>query len=119
MAYRFRSEEKERLAAVASYLAAHLEETVRMDGLCALAIMNRHKLNAGFERFYGQRTLAYLHRLRMEKARALLQISEESIGSIAATCGYQHQGSFSEAYKQYHGLLPREERNRSEEGREL
>jgi transcriptional regulator GlxA family with amidase domain len=119
MVYRFRNEEKERLATVAQYLAAHLQETVRMDALCALAIMNRHKLNAGFARMYGQRTLAYLHRLRMEKAKVLLQTSEESIGNIAETCGYQHQGSFSEAYKQYYGLLPREERNRSEECRAL
>ena len=110
--YRFRQDERERLEVVRHYLAGHLHETVRVETLCALAIMSRRKLIAGCERYYGKPIRRYLLSLRMEKAKELLLTTEDSIGAIATASGYQHQGSFSEAYKQYHGLLPREERKR-------
>jgi len=114
MGYRFGKEERERLEAARAYLAEHLEEPVRIAVLCAVAAMSRQKLNAGFLLFYGQPVSKYLALLRMQRARELLQSTEDSIGAIAAACGYQRQGSFSEAYKRHYGVVPREERKRGE-----
>ena len=114
MGYRFGKEERERLAAVERYLAENLHETVRVEGLCRLAIMGRDKLNAGFERFYGCTVRAYLTRLRMQKARELLRQTEESVGAIAAACGYEHAENFTKSYKRVFGVTPRMERKEAE-----
>lgn len=110
MGYRFGKEERARLAAVERYLAAHLHETVRVETLCAIALMSRQKLNAGFVKFYGENVQRLLRGMRMKRARELLRHSEESIGAIAALCGYEHPENFSTAYKRFFGLSPQTER---------
>lgn len=114
MGYRFGKEERERLGAVERYLAAHLHETVRMESLCTIAIMSRQKLNAGFVKFYGENVQRLLRRMRMKRARELLRHTEESIGTIADACGYEHPENFSTAYKRFFGITPQRERKNAE-----
>ena len=114
MRYRFRYEERERLAVVRHYLEEHLDEPVRIEALCKLAVMSRAKLNAGFVKHYGTSVQACLKNLRMKKARELLLQTEESIRAIAAACGYAHQRNFSTEYKQYYGVVPLAERRDGE-----
>lgn len=112
MRYRFRSEEKERLAAVRRYIEANADAALRVGALCRMALMNRHKLNEGFERFYGKKVRAFVLALRMEKGRELLQTTEDSIEAIALVCGYGHASNFGVVYKRYFGYAPKEERNK-------
>jgi AraC family transcriptional regulator, transcriptional activator of the genes for pyochelin and ferripyochelin receptors len=112
MRYRFRNEEKERLAAVRRYIETNADAVLRVDALCRMALMNRHKLNEGFQRFYGQKVRAFVLTLRMEKGRELLQTTEDSIEMIAMNCGYSHASNFGVVYKRYFGYAPKEERNK-------
>lgn len=110
MRYRFRQEDKEKLAAVRRFLADHLHEPVRVETVCLVAGMSRQKLKAGFAAVYGESIQDCLMRLRMEKARALVLETEESVALIAAACGYEHAENFSKAYRRWYGVVPRTDR---------
>lgn len=114
MAYRFTIAERERLVFVGRYMVDNLHLPLPLYMLCRLAIMNRHKLNAGFERLYGKKVKAYLLALRMEKARALLQGTDDRLEEIAAACGYGHASNLGVVYKRYFGYPPSTERRRPE-----
>jgi AraC-like DNA-binding protein len=50
-----------------------------------------------------------LSRIRLERARAILQQRPgASVTEVAFECGFQHLGRFSRNYRQFHGELPSE-----------
>jgi YesN/AraC family two-component response regulator len=49
----------------------------------------------------------YLNRLRNQKAKELLLLTDESITEIAAEVGYEDVGYFSRVFREITGLSPR------------
>ncbi len=58
-----------------------------------------------FKQVYGERMLDYLHHLRLEKAKALLQ-QGASLKETAAAVGYISAKSMARAFKKYEGTTP-------------
>ena len=60
-----------------------------------------------FTEFTGTKTLDYILKIRMEKARDLLVSEpEQSISQIAAAVGYNNSTYFTTAFKKYYGVTP-------------
>jgi len=53
---------------------------------------------------------AYYRRLRLDKARQMLQLTDLAVIDVAVECGFTSAGYFSSAYKAYFGRPPREDR---------
>ena len=66
-----------------------------------------------FEAVYGQPISFYLRGKRMDFARQRLAQTKDSVGSIAADCGYASQGKFGAVFRECTGMSPLEYRRRS------
>ena len=71
--------------------------------------LNRTKLTAGFRALFGETINEYVTRLRMQHARQMLEAGW-SAAQVAMDLGYQHQSSFSTAFRAYFGRAPRASR---------
>ncbi len=60
-----------------------------------------------FKRSTNLNPSAYIRRVRMEKARYALQMSKESISTIAVSLGYNDAYSFSESFRKEVGITPK------------
>ena len=68
--------------------------------------LNDFKLKRGFRQSYNTTVFGYVRRLRMEKARALLETGDLNVTEVALATGYNCFGHFSAAFKKHFGLLP-------------
>lgn len=71
--------------------------------------LNRTKLTAGFRALFGETINECVTRLRMQHARQMLE-DGWSAAQVAMDLGYQHQSSFSTAFRAYFGHVPRASR---------
>jgi transcriptional regulator GlxA family with amidase domain len=65
-----------------------------------------------FHKATGLRPTEYCQRLRIERARALLESTDEPIGNIANDVGYSDPASFRKVFMKIMGLSPRQYRKR-------
>lgn len=93
------------LEGIRSYLAGCYTSPPTIVELARMAGMNRTKLTQAFRNVYRETITEYCQRLRMTEARRRL-LEGESAGRVAAAVGYEHQSSFSQAYKAYFGFAP-------------
>jgi AraC-like DNA-binding protein len=59
-----------------------------------------------FKKERGENLSVYLNRLRVEKAKVLLQDSDISLLEISKICGFEDQSWFSKIFKAYAGVSP-------------
>lgn len=71
---------------------------------------NTNKLKAGFKLIYGMTIFEFANQHRMEYAITLLSTRHIPISEVAHAVGYRSQASFSTAFKEYFGRLPRDVR---------
>jgi AraC-like DNA-binding protein len=63
-------------------------------------------VNRLFQAHLGESVAAYHSRLRMERARQLLENECAAVKEVAYALGYQHPNDFSRAFKKFTGLTP-------------
>ena len=63
-----------------------------------------------FSAVYGKPVSQYMREKRIERAKELLETTDESIGEIALESGYEHQGKFGSVFKDSSGVSPLEYR---------
>ena len=68
--------------------------------------LNDFKLKRGFREAFGTTVFEYIRKLRMEKARDLLEHGHLTVTEVALAIGYNHFGHFSAAFKKAFGILP-------------
>ena len=68
------------------------------------------KLKRGFRALFDQTIHEYANGLRMDYAGELLKNRDIPIAEVAEKLGYKYQNSFTVAFKQHTGLLPKEYR---------
>lgn len=90
-----------------AYLSAHYTEPVTPQLLCQQLGIGRSKLYRLSEQIYGCGISRQIRRLRMERARHLLQdYPEMSIAQIAGDCGYSDYNYFIAVFSQTVGQSP-------------
>lgn len=77
----------------------------QLAGLCGISTVYFRKT---FESVYGASPIKFLHNLRIEKAKAILQSDYDSIGQVAESVGYNSIYHFSKMFKLYTGTNPTE-----------
>lgn len=66
-----------------------------------------------FRRETGEAFKDYVIRLRLERAKELLEKSSMSVREISEMCGYKNQRYFASSFKQHHGISPTEFREKA------
>lgn len=96
-----------RFAASAARLDERFTEKATIPELAALEGYSPNYYAAEFAKAYGVSPIDYLHAKRIALAKELLVSTHDSIGSIAAVCGYEDPYYFSKVFKKLTRLSPR------------
>ncbi|MBH0085164.1 helix-turn-helix domain-containing protein [Psychrobacter sp. SCQQ22] len=95
-----------RLAKVAQFVRAHLDQKINISQLAELANLSLSQLERTFKAVLNMSPLQFVQKLRLEHAIKLLAIPEMSITQISLNCGYGDHSAFSRQFKQFTGLSP-------------
>ncbi len=83
-----------------------LEDTVSIADIARRCHVSVRELERLFKRWVGRSPANHYRRLRLEKARELLQGTNRSVTDIALACGFSSLASFSRCHKRYFGINP-------------
>jgi len=97
------------------YIKHHYGEKIKVNDIANYVGINRSYLSSSFKKAYGMSPKQYLMDLRMKKATALIQKSNDTITEIAKSVGYDDPLTFSKIFRQQMGMAPMEYRKRESE----
>jgi AraC-like DNA-binding protein len=101
-----KADRRSRLRGAAARMDQSFQESLSLKELAAGAGFSQSRFSRLFKRESGEGFGERMRRLRLEKARQLLQGSDLSVGLIAAECGYASASYFIRAFKAAEGLSP-------------
>ena len=102
-----RQTETQKLYMAKQQLERDFQSPPTLDSLGRQVGLNRRKLAEGFKSLFGKSVYEYVLSLRMQKAKSLLSDCRHGhIGFVAGQVGYDHQASFTKAFKQHVGISP-------------
>ncbi len=102
----------DKIAAVQLHLQKHLAEELDLQSLAARFCMSSRTLIRRFKQATGDTPMAFLQKLRVEKAKKLLESSLLTVEEVMARVGYQDLSSFRKLFMQYTSLTPKTYRER-------
>lgn len=94
------------IADVQEWLAANCQREITIEILAANARMSRRTFERRFKEATGESPLRYLQRLRVEKAKHLLETGMQTFDEITSQVGYQDTSSFRRMFQKSTGLPP-------------
>lgn len=99
------------------WLHRHYAEEVNIEGIAAMVGMSPRNFARRFKAATGQSPLNYLHALRIETAKRLLENGRQTIQEIMLETGYEDGIFFRKLFKRHAGVPPSEYRARFGQGR--
>jgi len=101
-----RPDDIERIHHAREIISRDLENPPTLFELARSVGLTHTKLNRGFREIYGTTVFGYLHKIRLEQARLLLEEQRMNVTEAAFTVGYNSLPSFSTAFSKHFGLKP-------------
>lgn len=98
-------------------LEQQLQSPATIDQLCEPLGIGRRQLERRFRKDVGLSPAVYRQRLRLERARWLLQNTDLEVTEVSLECGFQNSANFSRVVRKTLGLSPREVRSAARGGR--
>jgi AraC family transcriptional regulator len=95
-----------RLRQVLDYIAAHLDQDVRLADLARAAGMSPHHFSALFRRRMGLPPHRYVVERRIERAKHLLRDRTRSVLEVALQSGFESQSHFGQVFRRIVGMTP-------------
>jgi len=87
-------------------------EAVGVEEMAHAAGLSRAHFSREFRRAFGEPPHAYLLTRRLERAAALLRITDKSVAEICFSIGLQSVGSFTSSFTRTYGMSPTAYRER-------
>jgi len=103
--------EKNSIQHIEAYLRQHYQEDINLQKIADCFFLSREYISRKFKQEYNETITDYLTRIRMEKAKELLENQHLKIYEIAYNVGYQNEKYFSKVFKKFVGVTPNEYRN--------
>ncbi len=94
------------LLAVTEYIERHLCEQITLEKLAETVHFSTSYLSSRFKERWGVPLMQYVNSLRIEKAKQMLLVSEETVSEIAQAVGFNSLHYFSRFFKQKVGVSP-------------
>ena len=92
---------------VIQYMNNHYQKNITIDDLATVM----HRSNSAFMRIFKQETgvspVEFLIQIRLERARKLLLVTEQSITDIAFNCGFNSSSHFATTFLKKYNINPR------------
>ena len=100
------------IAAAEEWMRHHLREALRVDALAQRFGMSPRSFARRFKQATGEPPLAYLHGLRVEAAKRLLESPTRPLREVASAVGYEDVAFFRALFKRRTGAAPASWRRR-------
>ncbi|GIO34054.1 MULTISPECIES: response regulator transcription factor [Paenibacillus] len=95
------------------YIETHYaEEKISLQDICRHCLMSTSYFSLVFKQHTGETFVEYLTRIRMDKAKEMLQHTMMKFYEIAGKVGYGDPNYFSILFKKHVGMTPREYRDK-------
>lgn len=91
---------------VVAFVMDHYAERISIRGLAEMMRLSLSQFDRKFKELFQMTPSDYIHRVRVNAARRLLERSNDSIGVIAVDCGFYDQSHFTKRFKRLVGLSP-------------
>jgi len=98
---------QQRIESVLQYIEAHNGEAVDVSALAAMASISPFHFHRVFSSQVGEPVLAYIRRLRLEKAAFRILFMSSSVTEVAAQAGYSSAAAFTRAFRMHYGTTPK------------
>jgi AraC-like DNA-binding protein len=99
---------QERLLEARSILESEFADPPSIKALARRCGLNEFKLKRGFRELFSTTVFGYVRKLRMERARMLLEAGNLNVTEAALEAGYSSLGHFAARFKKHYGVLPKE-----------
>ncbi|SDE58922.1 Helix-turn-helix domain-containing protein [Fontibacillus panacisegetis] len=100
------------LASAISYIEDHYLEQVTLEEIATRSGISVRHLNRIFRAYYQTSPIAYLQRLRLDRACTLLKRTDLSITEISYECGFNDSNYLTRQFKKTFGMSPKSFRNK-------
>ncbi len=91
---------------IKTYLRSSYEKDHSLRSLSRQFGINEFKLKKGFKELFGTTVFGYIHTLKMQHARTMMEESGSTVSQAASRIGYKNPNHFSVAFKKQFGLSP-------------
>jgi AraC-like DNA-binding protein len=96
----------ERLRPLFEYLETHFGEPTQVHEAARICGMSESHFMSFFKRATGQSFMAYLNHCRIERAQALLALTDKSVSDISQEMGFCDQSYFGTVFRKLVGMTP-------------
>ena len=93
-------------AEIISWCEANVERDISVAQMAGRLFLSTAHFARGWTRAFGVPPGAYLRRLKLERARTLLENSNQSVSHIAREVGFKSAAHFSRSFRDYYGASP-------------
>lgn len=100
------------IARCQTWIAQHYHEPAPVAAMARLSGLAERSFKRRFREATGMAPLEYVHTLRLEEAKQMLEASDETIEAIANAVGYEDAGFFSRLFRRQVALTPAQYRRR-------
>ncbi|MGO3029979.1 helix-turn-helix domain-containing protein [Pseudomonas helleri] len=94
------------------WLQQHIQTPYSLERVAQAATASPRTLLRHFKEVEGMTPLDYLHRLRVERAKQLLEVTLIDLTEVMEYCGYQDASAFRRLFRRATGVTPSEYRRR-------
>lgn len=101
-----RESASERVIKVIDYIDRHYTENLSLEQLAEIAGYSTTHLSKRFREVTGMPPVQYLNLIRIDRAKYLLQYSDEPIGRIMEQCGFTSAAYFARVFRKMLGYSP-------------
>jgi transcriptional regulator GlxA family with amidase domain len=109
---RTRQAEDALIARCQTWIAEHYQEPSPVRNMVLLSGLAERTFKRRFQQATGMAPLEYVHALRLEEAKQMLEAGDQPIEEIAGEVGYEDAGYFSRLFRRKVSLTPAEYRRR-------
>ncbi|HEX2948165.1 MAG TPA: helix-turn-helix domain-containing protein [Armatimonadota bacterium] len=88
------------------YMQEHLHEDLSRDDVAKIACLSPSHFSRVMKQTYGYSFTELLARMRTDKAREMLILTEKSLVQICLECGFSDQSYFTKVFQKYTGQTP-------------
>ena len=101
-----------RITWAVDYMQRHLAEPLTVPGLAARVNLSASRFRDLFSAQTGIGPVEYLQRLRLRRARLLIERTFLTVKEVMGLVGYNDPSHFSREFRRYHGVTPSSLRGR-------
>jgi AraC-like DNA-binding protein len=104
------ADDREKLSQMETYIRSHYTEELPLSLLASIACMSVSKLKYSFQSVYDCTVSEFIADVRMRQAQYLLENGADTVNQVAGKVGYARTSSFTKAFKEKVGVLPKDYR---------